>query len=286
MVTQRLWQALVACVMLCLSATVSAAPSSNRITNVLIRYPTMHGDTIVFEAGGRLWKTTTTGGTAIQLTPNNGFAMVPHISPDGHWVAFSGKYQGNTDVYVMPLTGGPLKRLTFYKGGGKDMVVGWTPDGRNVVFLSSRDSFNPRARQAYQVPITGGLPTQLPLPWTGPLSFNITGHQVAYNKLPRSYAPYHRKHYYGGEAQDIWIYDFDTSKSRQITHWKGADVWPMWHGDTIYFTSDRGPQHVQNLWSYSLKADHFTQLTHFATYDIDSPTLGNDGIAFSGDDGL
>ncbi len=267
-------------------------PDDSGPVKVLIRYPTMHGNSVVFEAGGNLWKTTLSGGTAAQLTSDSGFDMSPHFSPDGRWIAFTGWYQGNTDVYVISAEGGPVRRLTYHSINakmGKDkltpvldnLVLGWTPDSRNVVFLSRRSTFNPQAMQAFTVPVGGGLPTQLPLPWAGPLSFNANGHEVAYNKLSRVFRPYHRKHYYGGQAQDIWTYNFDTGESRQITHWKGADVWPMWHGDTIYFTSDRGIDGVQNLWSYSLSKNQFSQLTHFDTYDIDSPTLGDNGIALS-----
>ncbi|MDA3914819.1 S41 family peptidase [Oleiagrimonas sp.] len=284
------------CMVACLGWTVMATAAPPAVTSgpqdVLIRYPTMHGNSVVFEAAGNLWRTTLEGGTATQLTADSGFDMAPHYSPDGKWVAFTGWYQGNTDVYVIPATGGPVRRLTYHsinRKAGKDklrtsqdnIVLGWTPDSKQVVFLSRRTSFNPQVMHAFTVPLGGGLPTQLPLPWTGPLSFNASGTAVAYNKLARVYRPFHRKHYYGGQAQDIWTYDFKTEKSRQITHWKGADVWPMWHEDTIYFTSDRGDHGVQNLWSYSLDANRFTQLTHFDTYDLDSPTLGDDGIALS-----
>lgn len=268
------------------------APAASGPIQALIRYPTVHGDDVVFEAGGDLWKTTLAGGTATQLTADSGFDMAPHFSPDGRWIAFTGWYEGNTDVYVIPAAGGPVRRLTWHSINekvGKDKlqpapdntVVGWTPDGKAVVFLSRRNSFNPQVMHAWTVPLAGGLPAELPLPWTGPLSFNATGREVAYNKLDRVLRPYHRKHYFGGQAQDVWIYDFDTHKVRQITHWKGADVWPMWHGDTIYFTSDRGVHGVQNLWAYSLGKNHFSQITHFDTYDVDWPTLGDDGIALS-----
>jgi tricorn protease len=278
--------------MTALAASPTVPPATSGPIKALIRYPTMHGDTVVFEAGGNLWKTSLSGGTATRLTSDSGFDMAPHFSPNGRWIAFTGWYQGNTDVYLIPSAGGPVKRLTYHSINakiGKDKlrpmqdntVVGWTPDSKKVVFLSRRDSFNPQVMHAYTVAVGGGLPKQLPLPWTGPLSFNANGHEVAYNKLSRVYRPFHRKHYFGGQAQDIWTYDFNTGKSRQITHWKGADVWPMWHGDSIYFTSDRGSHGVQNLWVYSFSKDHFTQLTHFDTYDIDSPTLGRDGIALS-----
>jgi tricorn protease len=274
------------------ASVAQSPPAASGPIKVLIRYPTVHGNSVVFEAGGNLWETTMNGGVATQLTSDSGFDMAPHFSPDGRWIAFTGWYQGNTDVYVVPAAGGPVRRLTWHSINEKigknklqpapdNTVLGWTPDSKSVVFLSRRSSFNPQVMHAFTVPLAGGLPKQLPLPWTGPLSFNANGHEVAYNKLSRVYRPYHRKHYYGGQAQDIWTYDFDTGKSRQITHWKGADVWPMWHGDTIYFISDRGGHGVQNLWAYSLGKNHFSQLTHFDTYDVDSPTLGDDGIALS-----
>ena len=258
---------------------------------VLIRYPTLHGSTVVFEAGGNLWKINWHGGVATQLTSDSGFDFSPHFSADGRWVAFTGWYQGNTDVYVIPAAGGPVRRLTFHsinvkmagklKPGLDNIVIGWTPNDKDVVFLSRRNSFNPQIMHAYEVPVTGGLPTRIPLPWTGPLSFNASGTTVAYNKLARVFRPFHRKHYYGGQAQDIWTYDFKTGVSHQITHWKGADVWPMWDGNMLYFTSDSGSNGVQNLWSYSFRTKAFTQLTYFKTYDIDWPSLGNDGITFS-----
>ncbi|MGH8110808.1 MAG: S41 family peptidase [Rhodanobacteraceae bacterium] len=274
------------------AAAPAASAEAGGPVKVLIRYPTMHGDSVVFEAGGNLWKTTLKGGIATELTDDSGFDMAPHYSPDGCWIAFTGWFQGNTDVYVMSANGGPVKRLTFHsinmptptgqlKPALDNIVVGWTPDSKDVVFLSRRDSFNPQVMHAYTVPVTSGLPKQLPLPWTGPLSFGPNGHEVAYNKLARVLRPFHRKHYFGGQAQKIFTFDFETGKSRQITFWKGASVWPMWDGGVLYFTSDRGPKGVQNLWSYSFTANRFTQLTHFDTYDIDWPTLGNDGIAFS-----
>ncbi|WP_115717796.1 S41 family peptidase [Gallaecimonas mangrovi] len=276
-----------------LSTQASAqTPVSNDNVQAMIRYPAVHGDEVVFEAGGHLWRSAVSGGQAVQLTSDSGYDSAPHFSPDGKWIAFTGWYQGNTDVYVIPAMGGAVKRLTYHSINskiGKDQlkpspdntVLGWTPDGKDVVFLSRRDSFNPQVMHAFKVPVGGGLPEELPLPWTGPLSFASNGHEVAYNKLSRVYRPFHRKHYYGGQAQDIWTYNFNTGKTEQITHWKGADVWPMWHGKTLYFTSDRGEHGVQNLWSYSMTSQHFTQLTHFDTYDIDAPTLGDNAIAFS-----
>ena len=257
----------------------------------LIRYPSIHGDTVVFEAGGAVWKVGMRGGEAVRLTADSGYDSHPVVSPDGKWVAFTGWYQGNTDVYLVSMDGGPVKQLTWRSinkpSNGQmtitpdNIVVGWTPDGRDVVFLSRRRSFNPQIERAFEVPVTGGLPTALPMPWTGPLAFNSSGTVVAYNKYARILREFHRKHYYGGQANNIYTYDLATGASAQLTHWKGEDTFPMWVGGKLFFASDRGPEGVLNLWEKNLKTGAFRQLTHFAVYDVDWPSAGNTGIAIS-----
>ncbi len=257
----------------------------------LIRYPSIHGDTLVFEAGSAVWKVGVHGGEAVRLTGDSGYDSHPVVSPNGKWVAFTGWYRGNSDVYVVSIEGGPVKELTWRSinkpMNGKigtvpdNIVVGWTPDSRDVVFLSRRDSFNPQIERAFEVPITGGLPTALPMPWTGPLSFNSGGTAVAYNKLSRILRTFHRKHYYGGQADNIYSYDLATGASKQLTHWKGEDAFPMWVGGKLFFASDRGANGVLNLWEKNLKTDSARQVTHFTTYDVDWPSAGNSGIAMS-----
>ena len=257
----------------------------------LIRYPSIHGNTVVFEAGGAVWKDSVSGGEAVRLTSDSGYDSHPLISPDGRWVAFTGWYRGNTDVYVVSTDGGPVKRLTWrsvnlpHKGAvitaPDNIVVGWTPDSRDVIFLSRRESFNPQIERAFEVPITGGLPSPLPMPWTGPLALNGSGTVVAYDKLSRVLRAFHRKDYYGGQAANIFTYDLATGASTQVTHWKGEDTFPMWVGDTVYFASDRGANGVLNLWSKNLKTGALQQVTHFPAYDVDWPSAGNTGIAIS-----
>ncbi len=257
----------------------------------LIRYPSIHGDTVVFEAGGSVWKVGVQGGEAVRLTTDSGYDSHPLVSPDGKWVAFTGWYRGNTDVYVVSIDGGPVKQVTWRSINkpinGKiriapdNIVVGWTPDSRDVVFLSRRDSFNPQIERAFEVPVTGGLPTELPMPWTGPLSFNGSATVVAYNKLSRVLREFHRKHYYGGQANNIYTYDVATGASAQLTHWKGEDTFPMWVGNKLFFASDRGPRGVLNLWEKDLKSGSTRQVTHFEVYDVDWPSAGNTGIALS-----
>ena len=267
-----------------------AQPVSGPV-EALIRYPSIHGDTVVFEAGGAVWKDSVAGGEAVRLTSDSGYDSHPLISPNGRWVAFTGWYRGNTDVYVVSIDGGPVKRLTWrsvnipHKGAiitaPDNVVVGWTPDSREVIFLSRRESFNPQIERAFEVPVTGGLPSALPMPWTGPMALNASGKVVAYDKLSRVLRVFHRKDYYGGQASNIFTYDLATGESTQVTHWKGEDTFPMWVGDTVYFASDRGANGVLNIWSKNIKTGALAQVTHFPAYDVDWPSAGNTGIAIS-----
>lgn len=288
-VSVKLCAALLACTspVLALAAATSAAGP----VQALIRYPTIHGNTVVFEAGGALWRVGVQGGEATRLTSDSGYDSHPVFSPDGRWVAFTGWYRGNTDVYVISAAGGPVQQLTWRSVNvpmnGKiitapdNVVLGWTPDSKDVVFLSRRESFNPQIERAFEVPVSGGLPVAMPMPWTGPLSFNTNGTAVAYNRLSRVLRAFHRKHYYGGQADNLFTYDLASGASTQLTHWKGEDTWPMWYGDTLYFASDRGSNGVLNLWQRNLKTGASQQVTDFSAYDIDWPSLGNTGIALS-----
>ncbi len=267
------------------SITLSAQTDNNG--KLFCRYPTLYGNTIVFESAGNLWSVNRNGGIARRLTTDKGFDIMPRFSPDGKTIAFTGEYEGNTDVYTIPAEGGPVTRLTFHSDVTKDaplrwgpdnMVVNWTPDGKNIVFLSRRNTFNSWFGRLFSVPVTGGLPVQLPLPKGGLLSYNKDGSEIAYNRIFRNFRTW--KDYYGGLAQDIWIYNFNTKKIERITNWKGTDTYPMWYKNTIYFASDRGKEKRLNIWAYDINTKSFRQITHFKNYDVDWPSLGNDGIVF------
>src|SRR4051812_9293193 len=100
----------------------------------LLRYPAIHGDTVVFTYASDLWVWNRNGGYARRLTSSNGAETRPRISPDGTMIAFTGQYDGNSDVYVMPIDGGEPHRLTFEPD--TDNVVGWTPSGK-IMYAST-----------------------------------------------------------------------------------------------------------------------------------------------------
>ena len=253
----------------------------------LMRDPTQHGDSVTFEAHGNLWVVDRKGGVARRLTADPGLDLMPRYSPDGKWIAYTASTQGNQDVYVMPAEGGPARRLTFHsdvvarapdRWGPDNMVVTWTPDSRNIVFLSRRRAWNDWISLPFEVPLAGGLPTQLPLDRAGLLTYSPDGHSIAYNRIFRNFRTW--KRYDGGLAQDVYTYDFDSRKLTRITDWKGTDTSPMWFGRKIYFLSDRDQARRENIWCYDLDGKQFHEVTHFTNFDIDFPSLGDSAITF------
>ncbi len=261
-----------------LAVSAYAADSAGR---TLMRYPTLSGNTIVFVAHDNLWSVPRTGGTASRLTADEGRDIMPRFSPDGRWIAFTGEYQGNPDVYVMPAGGGVAKRITFTsdlvpepssRGGPNNMVVTWTPDSKSVVFLSRRMAWNSWINRLFTVPATGGMAQLMPLDRGGFLSYSPDGKQIAFNRIFRNFRTW--KRYDGGLAQDIDVYDFDSRKLTHVTDWPGTETFPMWYGKTIYFMSDHDPHRRENLWAYDTDSREFRQITHYTDYDIDFPSLG------------
>ncbi|CAK7192874.1 Tricorn protease [Commensalibacter sp. Nvir] len=262
-------------------------PASANDRKALMRFPTLHDDNIVFVARGNLWEVSTKGGIAKRLTSDTGEDVMPRYSPDGKWLAFTGSYQGNRDVYVMPADGGMAKRLTYHsdinetapeRWGPNNMVVTWTPDSKSIVFLSRRNAWNSWLTTPFTIPLQGGLAHPLPLDRSGFLSYSASGHDIAFTRIFRDFRTW--KRYDGGLAQDIYLYNFDTKSLQQITHWKGTDTLPMWFRDKIYFLSDRDVNRRLNLWVYNKTSGQSKQVTHFTDYDIDFPSLGNKGIVF------
>jgi tricorn protease len=125
------------------TAAHAQAPSPTSGEARLLRFPTIHGKHIVFGYAGDLYTVSSKGGVARRLTSHEGYEMFPRFSPDGRHVAFTGQYDGNTEIYLIPAEGGEPKRLTYTATLGRDDVsdrmgpnnicITWTPDGRHVV---------------------------------------------------------------------------------------------------------------------------------------------------------
>ena len=254
----------------------------------LLRFPDIYKDKIAFMYGGDLWLASSAGGTARRVTSHPGRELFPKFSPDGKWLAFTGQYDGNFNVYVMSSEGGQPKQLTFYQGqaqplsdrmGVLNQVIGWTLDSKSIVFLSRRDASNGWTKREYTVSLDGGLPQPMPPDEGGLLSFSGDGTRMAYNRIFRNFRQW--KRYTGGLAQDITIYNIkNNAVEAVIPHTDYTDTFPMWHGNTIYFTSDRGPEHRLNIYSYDTGSKQVEQLTKFDEFDVMWPSLGPDAIIF------
>jgi len=251
----------------------------------LLRFPDVYKDKIAFMYAGDLWLVPSSGGMARRITSSPGRELFPKFSPDGKWIAFTGEYDGNFNVYVMAADGGQPKQLTFFQGSPQPLsdrmgihneVVTWTPDSKRIVFLSRRDSSNGWTKRPFTVGIEGGLPEPLPVREGGLLSFSADGNKMAYNQIFRNFRTW--KRYTGGLAQSISIYDLKNNTVEDLPHTEWTDTFPMWHGNTVYFTSDRGPEHRLNLYSCDLGTKSIEQLTHFTDFDVMWPSLGPDSI--------
>jgi len=253
----------------------------------LMRFPDIYKDKIVFMYGGDLWLASTSGGEAHRITSDPGRELFPKFSPDGKWITFTGQYDGNFNVYVIPAQGGQPSQLTFYQGAAAQLsdrmwvhneVLTWTPDSKRVVFLSRRDATNGWTKRPFSVSIDGGLPEALPVDQGGLTSFSPDGTKIAYNPIFRNFRTW--KRYTGGLAQSISIYDLKNNTVEDLPHTDWTDTFPMWHGDTIYFSSDRGAEHHLNLYGYDINDKQVEQLTHFTDFDVMWPSLGPDAIIF------
>ena len=181
-------------VLFCLVGLLLLAATAGAETKLLL-FPDIHGDKVVFSYGGDLWTASTSGGMATRLTAHSGVELFAKFSPDGKWIAFTGQYDGDEQVYVIPATGGVPKQLTFYPSRGPlparwgydNQVYGWTPDGKSVVFRSLREYFDLGDSRLYTVSMDGGLPVALPMPKSGAGDISPDGAKVVYSPLFRDF---------------------------------------------------------------------------------------------------
>jgi len=221
----------------------------------LLRFPAINGDKVVFTYAGDLYSVSRAGGMARKLTNHEGFEMFAKFSPDGKQLAFTAQYDGNTEVYTMPSEGGVPVRLTYTATLGRDdvsdrmgpnnIVMCWTPDGKNIIYRSRKQTFNDFVGALFKVSSTGGLSSELPLTGGGFCSYSPDGSKLAFNRVFREFRTW--KYYKGGMADDIRIYDFVTGEISNITNNDAQDIFPMWYGNNIYFLSDR--DRTMNLFS-------------------------------------
>ena len=260
-----------------LSCIVTGASSVQAQINArLFQYPDVSSSHITFSYAGDIWVVPKMGGTAVKLSSPAGEEIFPKFSPDGSQIAFSGNYDGNMDVYLIPSMGGLPKRLTYH--GMTDRVVDWNPAGDKILFASARYSGRQRFNQFYQISTSGGLAEQMPLPYAEFGSFSPDGDRIAYTDKSRLQRTW--KRYRGGMAPDITVFNLTDSTSENVSVTEANEELPMWHGNQLYFLSDRGEEKRLNIWSYDMNTKVEKQITSFSDYDVHYPSIGPEEIVF------
>jgi tricorn protease len=261
-----------------LLANVGVAPADSS-KPIFAQKPALNKTHIVFGYAGDLWTVDRNGGEARRITTGTGFEFGPVFSPDGSQIAFTGEYDGNLDVFLMPAAGGEPRRLTFHPS--VDIAVGWTPDGQSVLFSSGRTSYS-RFNKLFTIPAAGGHPAELPLPMGEQGAFSRDGTRIAYvpfwnrRAVPNNYIAW--KHYRGGLASPIWIADLADSRIEKIPREDSNDHCPMSFEGKVYFLSDRsGPT---TLFSYDPQTKQVKQVLENKGYELLSASAGPDAIVY------
>ncbi len=239
---------------------------------LLVQSPTLSRTQIVFAYGGYLWSVPRAGGESRQLT-TGGHESGPEFSPDGKWIAFTGEYDGNIDVFVMPAEGGEPRRLTWHPGA--DFAIGWTPDSKKVLFGSAREAYADIHR-LYTVPAEGGVPEALPMWRAEDGWYSPDASRIAY--VPNEKWQVAWKRYRGGQTTPIYLVKLSDLSLEKLPRENSNDSHPVWVGDKVYFLSDRnGPV---TLFSYDTKSKTVKQALENKGLDLKSLSAGPDALVY------
>ncbi|MCA1578150.1 MAG: PDZ domain-containing protein [Acidobacteria bacterium] len=246
----------------------------------LLRFPDIRGDRVVFTYAGDLWTAPSSGGSAIRLTSHPGVELFGKFSPDGKWIAFTGQYDGDEQVYVVPTSGGEPRQLTFYpargplppRWGWDNHVFGWSNDGKRIYFRSLRDSWTLPIARLYSVSIDGGPAEALPMPTAGSGDFSPSGTEMVYSPQSRDFRS--EKRYGGGQANQLYTFDLKSNSAKRISEGARANRDAMWLGDTIFFNSDRDGHF--NLYAYTVSNGRTSKVTNNQPWDVRWPSSDNE----------
>jgi len=234
------------------------------------RFPAISGTTIAFTSEGDLWEAAIEGGVARRLTTHPGDETHAAFSPDGKIIAYSANYEGPTEVYTIPASGGLPARRTFE---GNAIVVGWTPDGK-ILYSTMRYSTLPDAQLAT---IDSDNRVELvPLSQASQGVWDSAAHTLFFTRVP--FQGSQAKRYQGGTAQNIWKFAPGQEAVPLTSDFAGTSKDAMWWNGRVYFASDRDGS--MNLWSMDANGHNLKQHTHHQGWDIQSPALSQGRIIY------
>ncbi len=253
---------------------VACALTAQERTPRFVSSPDVLGERVVFTWEDDLWLGSLKGGPARRLTTHPGLETAARFSPDGQWLAFSGQYDGGTQVYVMPAEGGNPKRLTW---SGAATVQGWTPDGK-VLFKTIADFDRRPVERFFTVDLAGHQPEVLSVPRGVQGRLSPDGQRLAYNSKGK--VEYYWKRYRGGDHQDLWLADLKTGHFDKLTDFVGRNGAPIWAGGKVIFESDRGSNGITNLYAVDPATKAVEQLTDLKAFDAQQPSTDGQTVVF------
>jgi tricorn protease len=252
----------------------AVAQSSSAPAPLLLRNPSLSRDRIAFLYAEDVWTVGRQGGEALRLTSNGHVTAGPFYSPDGSQIAYSAHLEGNTDVYVVPASGGVPRRITWHPQG--TLVVGWAPDGKNVLVASGALSYRHFAK-LFLVHVEGsGMPEPLPLPSGLQGSFSPDGQSIAYQPFTKWQPAW--KRYAGGQTSPVWIVNLKTLDLVKVPRENSNDSNPAWVGDAVYFLSDRNG--AVSLFRYDVGSKAVSEVVANKSYDLKTMQAGPGGLVY------
>ena len=241
------------------------------------RFPTVFNKQIVFVSEDDLWSITTDNLRALRLTNNISQITSPLLSPDGKWIAYVGREDGNTEIYIMPSSGGISKRITF-DGAFINRIAAWK-NNKEIVYASDFKQPFSRISDLRLVDIHGGE--------SRPLNYGIASN-ISYSSnftvLGRNTQdPARWKRYKGGTAGELWIDPKNDLNFKKLINIKGNMACPMIIENRVYFLSDHNG--ICNIYSCSKNGTSLKQHTfHKNYYARNASTDGKSIVYHSGAD--
>jgi tricorn protease len=256
--------------------TISILGFSLQAQTKLMQQPALSDTHIAFIYAEDLWVANRDGSNPQRLTIDEGIESSPIFSPDGSMIAFNAQYDGNSDVFIVPVNGGVPKRLTWHPY--TDLVRDFSSDGKTILFASRRNSFTNRYFQLFTVSVKGGTIAQLDIPNAFWASYSDDDAHIAYTPISDRFNQW--KHYRGGTATRIWLYNTKSHNVEEIQKPVGGsnDAQPKWMGNYVYFKSDRDGEF--NLYSYNTNSKSIDKLTDYKDFPVINISAHNSSVIY------
>ncbi|MBU1013274.1 MAG: PDZ domain-containing protein [Bacteroidetes bacterium] len=243
----------------------------------LLRQPNISSSHVVYTYGGDIWISSLNSHNAVRLTSTQAVEKDPFLSPDGKFVAFTSNRSGMDAIYSVSIDGGTPTRLTWHPSPSR--VRGWTPDGKHILYSSTRETAPSAYDRLWTVSVNGGPSEMLTAQWGTSGSFSPDGKQIVIDRVRRWDVEW--RNYRGGQNSPLEIINLKDLSETFIPNESTFDILPVWMGETIYFLSDR--DWTSNIWAYSPKSGDLKQITKYTDIDIKWLAASNGKLSFERD---